>query len=260
MKKFIITLLATVIAGAAGCSKSEQPDGPGRIALSHTTDCGLDTRAAVIPAAGDFVLRITGPDYDHTWERVSDFSAEETFFAPGTYTAAISWGDPEAEGADARAFYGESSFEIVPRRTIPVAITARIAHSAVAIQATEAFMRYFHDAHFTVTTATGNTFDFAPDAATLTQTTAGRVTQADPVYVKPATSLSVTGSALRQTGTSVTFPEQQLASTAARTCHTFTFDAPDAGSASVAIYKGEEYVETRLLHIELNDGAIPDHE
>lgn len=264
MKKFVITLLATALAGAAGCSKheaAEPADEPGRIALSHRTDCDLDTRAVSTPAAGDFALRITGPDYDRTWERVSDFSAEETFFAPGTYTATLSWGDPEAEGTDVRAFYGQTRFDIVPRRTTPVAITARIVHSAVTVRATEAFMRYFHDAHFTVTTASGNTFDFAPDAATLTETTAGRVTAADPVYVKAATSLTVIGRALRQTGTAVTFAEQRLASTTARTCHVFTFDAPDAGSASLEIYLGEEYVETRLLPVvELNDGAIPDHE
>ena len=121
-------------------------------------------------------------------------------------------------------------------------------------------MRYFHDAHFTVTTAAGNDFDFTPDAATLAATAAGqRVTMAEPVYVKASASLSVAGSALRQTGDAVTFPVQKLDATVARTCHAFTFDAPDAGSVALTIDWGEEYVETRLLPvIELNEGAIPD--
>ena len=250
MKRYLITLIAAGLVGTVGCSKSdtEAPtDGVGRIALTSTVDCDLATRAAVAPAVGDFALRITGPDYDCSWEHLSDFPAEDTYFTPGTYRAAVSWGDPEAEGADAWAFYGESSFEIRPRQTVPVAIAARIVHAAVTVRATEAFMRYFHDAHFTVTTAAGHDFDFTPGASEA------------PVYVKAGASLSVAGSALRQTGDAVTFPVQKLDATVARTCHAFTFDAPDAGSVALTIDWGEEYVETRLLPvIELNEGAIPD--
>ncbi len=265
MKKHLIPIFATALLVPAGCSKPDTAapnDAPGRIVLGNAVDTRIDTRAATIPQAGDFSLRITGDGFDRSWERVADFPAEETYFAKGTYKAAVAWGDPNAEGPDACSYYGETEFEIVPRRTTPVSVTALIAHSMVAVRATEAFMRYFHDACFTVATASGNSFEFVPDAATLSEIATGngtalRVTAAAPVGVKAATTLRVTGTALRQTGSKVTFPEQTLAETAPRTCHIFTFDAADAGSATLTIYLGEAYTETRTLTIELNDDAIP---
>lgn len=264
MKKLLIPIFATALLVPAGCSKHDSAapaDGPGRIVLGNTVDTRIDTRAAAAPPAEDFSLRITGEGFDRSWERVGDFPAEETYFTKGTYKAAVAWGDPDAEGPDACSYYGEAEFKVVPRRTTPVSVTARITHSMVAVRATEAFMRYFHDARFTVTTASGNSFEFVPDAATLADITAGgtplRVTEAAPVGVKAGTALRVTGTALRQTGSEVTFPEQTLAEAAPRTCHIFTFDAADAGSATLTIYLGEAYTETRTLNVELNDDAIP---
>lgn len=265
MKRLLIPIFATALLVPAGCSEPDTAapaDGSGRILLGNTVDTRIDTRAAAVPQAGDFSLRITGDGFDRTWERVGDFPAEETYFAKGTYTASVAWGDPDAEGPDACSYYGETEFEIVPRRTTPVSVTARIAHSMVVVRATEAFMRYFHDARFTVATASGNSFEFVPDAATLSEIETGdgttlRVTQAAPVGVKAATTLRVAGTALRQTGDEVAFPEQTLAETVPCTCHIFTFDAAGAGSATLTIYLGEAYTETRTLTIELNDGAIP---
>jgi len=265
MKKHLIPIFAAALLIPAGCSEPDTAapdDAPGRIVLGNTVDTRIDTRAATVPQAGDFSLRITGDGFDRSWERVGDFPAEETYFAKGIYKAAVAWGDPEAEGPGACSYYGEAEFEIMPRRTTPVSVTARITHSMVAVRATEAFMRYFHDARFTVATASGNSFEFAPDAATLSEITADdgsaqRVTAAEPIGVQAGTSLTVTGTALRQTGAKVTFPEQTLAETAPRTCHIFTFDAAGAGSATLTIYLGEAYTETRTLNIELNDDAIP---
>lgn len=43
----------------------------------------------------------------------------------------------------------------------------------------------------------------------------------------------------------------------AATCHIFTFDASNAGSASLNIVLGEGEGETRVIPVELNEEAIP---
>ena len=79
--------------------------------------------------------------------------------------------------------------------------------------------------------------------------------------VKVGTSLTVSGSAHRQSQTgvdewpAVEFQEQTLQTTEEKTCHRFRFDAPDAGSATLDILIDDTVVETIALPIELNDEA-----
>ena len=70
-------------------------------------------------------------------------------------------------------------------------IMPTVANSQVVIRATEQFLAYFHDARFTVTTASGNEFAFTP----------GSDPADEPVFVKGGTRLTVTGTARRQSPT-----------------------------------------------------------
>ena len=63
---------------------------------------------------------------------------------------------------------------MLPRRAATVEMTATIANSQTVVRATEQFLNYFHDAQFTVTTASGNQFDFTP----------GSTPADEPVFVK----------------------------------------------------------------------------
>ena len=133
-------------------------------------------------------------------------------------------------------------------------MTATIANSQTVVRATEQFLNYFHDAQFTVTTASGNQFDFTP----------GSTPADEPVFVKSATMLKVTGTARRQSqtgtdeGPKVTFSEQTLEATSPRTCHVLTFDAKDAGSVTLTVTLSDDYTETRQIDCEVNEGAIDD--
>lgn len=86
----------------------------------------------------------------------------------------------------------------------------------------------------------------------------------EPVFVKSATTLKVTGTARRQSqtgtdeGPKVTFSEQTLEATSPRTCHIFTFDAKDAGSVTLTVTLSDDYTETRQIDCEVNEGAIDD--
>lgn len=121
---------------------------------------------------------------------------------------------------------------------------------------TTQFLAYFHDARFTVTTASGNEFAFTP----------GSDPADEPVFVKGGTRLTVTGTARRQSptgtgeGPEVTFSAQTLDATTPRTCHIITYDAKNAGSATLTITLGEDYTDTRTLDCEVNEGAIDDTE
>lgn len=103
----------------------------------------------------------------------------------GSYTVAIAHGDPDAEGAGKPYYYAEQKIEVLPRRTVNADLTATVANSQVVIRATEQFLAYFHDARFTVTTASGNEFAFTP----------GSDPADEPVFVKGGTRLTVTGTA-----------------------------------------------------------------
>ena len=53
---------------------------------------------------------------------------------------------------------------------------------------------------------------------------------------------------------------QTLAATTPRTCHIITYDAKNAGSATLTITLGDSYTDTRTLDCEVNEGAIDDTE
>lgn len=244
MKKQLICLLASAGLLAAGCSTENAPETTGydTLSVSCTADTSIDT------AAGE-----TGTQ---KWDTLTEFEQSETVFRMGSYTVAIAHGDPDAEGAGKPYYYAEQKIEVLPRRTVNADLTATVANSQVVIRATEQFLAYFHDARFTVTTASGNEFAFTP----------GSDPADEPVFVKGGTRLTVTGTARRQSptgtgeGPEVTFSAQTLDATTPRTCHIITYDAKNAGSATLTITLGEDYTDTRTLDCEVNEGAIDDTE
>lgn len=263
MKKQLICLLASAGLLAAGCSTENAPEttGYGTLSVSCTADTSIDTAAGAsgtpeAPAAGAFSLTVTGETGTQKWDTLTEFEQSETVFRMGSYTVAIAHGDPDAEGAGKPYYYAEQKIEVLPRRTVNADLTATVANSQVVIRATEQFLAYFHDARFTVTTASGNEFAFTP----------GSDPADEPVFVKGGTRLTVTGTARRQSptgtgeGPEVTFSAQTLDATTPRTCHIITYDAKNAGSATLTITLGEDYTDTRTLDCEVNEGAIDDTE
>lgn len=256
MKRNLIYLFAATALTAAGCAEKENADkGFGRLTVAGTADGSVATRSVIeTPAADAFGFELTGDDYEGRWPSVAAFAQTDTVFREGNYTARITHGDPEAEGVGKAYFCGEERFFLHARRTNTVSVTARLANSQTLVRATEQFLAYYHDAQFTVTTASGNEFIFAPRP--------GESEEA--VFVQAGTALTVTGTALRQSqtgadeGLPVEFAATSLPAAKPRTCHLFTFDAPDAGSATVTILfsEGESVIEP--VTIELNDEAISD--
>lgn len=86
------------------------------------------------------------------------------------------------------------------------------------------------------------------------------------MFVKGGTRLTVTGHGTppepdgHGEGPEVTFSAQTLDATTPRTCHIITYDAKNAGSATLTITLGEDYTDTRPIDCEVNEGAIDDTE
>ena len=169
----LLYLLASAAVMAGGCSeKKETPagEGCGTIRIACEADATIDaaaamaavqgaTRAAAKPDGKDFTLRIRGENFDKSWATVAAYNAEETAysFPEGRYTITVTYGDPEAEGADKPYYAGATEVEVAARRTSTAQITATIGNSQTLVRATESFKKYYNNAEFTVTTGAGGT-------------------------------------------------------------------------------------------------------
>ena len=173
MKRQLIYLMASAALLAAGCSTENKAEGTeyGTLKVSCTADGSIDAAsddtsrmpaAPSVPQAGDFTLTVTGESGTQKWDTLAEFEQSETVFRMGAYTVSVAHGDPDAEGIDKPYYAAEKSVEVLPRRAATVEMTATIANSQTVVRATEQFLNYFHDAQFTVTTASGNQFDFTP--------------------------------------------------------------------------------------------------
>ncbi len=258
MKNIRILLLAAAAVAAGGCTKNETPasgEGCGTLRIDCRTDAMITTRAEIavtpVPTAGELALTISGTEFSKTWESLAAFNEAGETLPAGTYTATLTYGDPKAEGVGKPCYSGSKEITIVARKSVEETIPVQIANAQVLVTATEAFLNYFHDATFTVTTSAGNRFTFTPGAGTAEEA----------VFVEAGSKLTLTGTAKLQSQTGAgfdrnyTFPEQTLDQTVARTRHTFLFDAQNSGSASVTINLYDEYLDERTFDIELNDNA-----
>ena len=256
-KQLIYLLLASAGLLAAGCSTENDTEatGYGTLSVSCTADTSIDTASAEAsgtpeaPAAGAFSLTVTGETGTQKWDTLTEFEQSETVFRMGSYTVAIAHGDPDAEGAGKPYYYAEQKIEVLPRRTVNADLTATVANSQVVIRATEQFLAYFHDARFTVTTASGNEFAFTP----------GSDPADEPVFVKGGTRLTVTGTARRQSptgtgeGPEVTFSAQTLDATTPRTASGTRATAPDVDSFIVEILDADNAQVLEMTYAELKE-------
>ncbi len=268
MKPSILSALACAAALILGsCAdegmNTESGNGFGRIRLRGSANGVIETRTradfdlstigVTVPAPGEFALELICPalQFDEEWPTIDDFNTEDELYKAGSYTAVITFGSPDEEGINKPYYYGEEGLTVVATETATAQINAAIANSLAEVRTTEAFDNYFHDATFTLKTASGNEFTFTPRSGE----------SVVPVFVKAATKLTVTGTARRQSqtgeddGPEIVFAEQSLDMTKARTRHIFTFDAADAGSATLHITLDESQEITVTVDVELNENA-----
>ena len=140
MKRHLISILASAAVAVAGCNETNETNaggGCGTIRIACRTDLSIDAEAKASPKAtrteitapdgSEFALRITGADFDRSWESVAAFEAEENVFAEGPYKIAVEHGDPETEGPDKPYFSGSTDIDVAARRVNTAQVTAHVA-------------------------------------------------------------------------------------------------------------------------------------
>ena len=148
----LLYLLASAAVMAGGCSeKKETPagEGCGTIRIACEADATIDAAAAMAAVQGA-TRAAAKPDenFDKSWATVAAYNAEETAysFPEGRYTITVTYGDPEAEGADKPYYAGATEVEVAARRTSTAQITATIGNSQTLVRATESFKKYYNNA------------------------------------------------------------------------------------------------------------------
>lgn len=264
MKKLRLSLLPLALLIVGGCSNQGNEiatDGDGQVTFACTTQSSVEelTRAtstyelptALIPQEIDqFSLYLTGSytdadtgeaaTYEATYETLESYHSELPMLGAGNYTATISLGDIDAEAMDAPCYEGTHSFEVVARKTSSETITTTLINSVVRMQSSDWFDNYYTDAAFTLTTSTGNSFDFVPNDEQL-------------LFLPPNTTLTLSGSATKvSNGVAVTFPATTIGTTTARTIVTLVVEAGSVGGGSISITIDDTPIEITPIEIELN--------
>lgn len=270
MKRQLLLYLAATAVMFAGCSESEKggETGYGTVRLVCAADAAIETAvalgaanaqtpgaaadAAAAPDAGDFRLTLSGGGTETSWETLAGFAAENPLIREGSYTATVTWGDPEAEGPDRPYFTGSEPLVVRARKTTECSIKAGLGNAQAVVRATQQFLDYYHDIRFTLTTGAGNEFTFALDDAEYVEI---------PVYVRAGGSLAVAGTARRQSqtgtdaGIAVRFDPVTVDAAEARKRHIFTFDFSQGGGTTLTIEIGTDYTEEVEVDCELNEDA-----
>lgn len=163
-----------------------------------------------------------------------------------SYTAQVTYGDPEDEGEGKAYFAGATSeaFSVYPGQTKQVGITASLANSCFTLTAEEWLLNYYDNIELTIHTA-NNEFTFA-----LNETTPSSPL----IFVKSGQQLSFSGKAVKaQTGTSVEFPKNTIGENLAPDTHyAINVNHDNAGDANLIITFDDTFTEVPVVEVELN--------
>ena len=190
----------------------------------------------------DLSLRIAKSDgsYQNTWEKLSDFDAEQTFTV-GQYTVEAFYGDPEEEGYELPAFAGSCSIAVADGRTTQVALTATPANAMFSIDYSEAFVNYMQG--------------YSAEYVTAKNTIAVAADETRPVYVAPG-NVTLNVAATTPTGKSANFKVATVTAQAGYNyCVHVDINGGEAGDATLTV-TFDENLATETVEIDLSDELL----
>lgn len=239
----------------AGCSADDNfySSGTGKISVSLDTDLlvsqSKQSRAetdthdplAILNelSVDNLSLNLKSDDgsFSKTWENAKSFSEEEEF-PVGSYTLQAYYGDSDDEGVDKPHLFGETVFNVVGAKTVPVSLTASVANSIVSIDFTERFKNYFTAYSGRIISAKKNEFLFS-----------GHETTA--VYVSPGNT---------KVHADVTLPSGQSGSVnlgdfeaVPATFHKITLDVDATRGDLIIMLIFDDTLDERVLEREISD-------
>lgn len=133
--------------------KKETPagEGCGTIRIACEADATIDAAAAMAAVQGATALRQNPTakiSRSASGVKISTKAGRRSrritprrppTFPEGRHTITVTYGDPEAEGADKPYYAGATEVEVAARRTSTAQITATIGNSQTLVRATESF-------------------------------------------------------------------------------------------------------------------------
>ncbi|MFI3320597.1 MAG: DUF4493 domain-containing protein [Rikenellaceae bacterium] len=278
MRRYLYYICAFfVMTVVAGCSKegsaSESSQNIGYATLSLGTDIqdGVSTAqsraidgyfeipSTLIPSAEDLTLILKGDytdpedgiekEYYGEFANIAEFNAsdggEGVTLPAGDYTATLSDGnDIDDEAETNSCFGGEVAFTLVARdNDAEVTIEVTLLNSIISLSTTDYFDNYYTSVELTVTTASGTEITFDPKAD-------GNDDRL--FFVKPNTTLTLKGSAIKTNGSEVTFSETLIGTTAPTTRSEIIVDASLVGGLSVTYSLDDSVTQLPEQSFELN--------
>ncbi len=272
MRRYLyIYAIAAAILAAVGCSKSDDSwaVGVGYGSITILSDVEVATSAAevgestfeipseLVPSVDDMTLRIVGSyidptdrsekSYDETFENTMEFNSSASVLWSGNYEATLSDGaDSTQEGATNCCFASSvTPFTIVKGEyNTQLSISAKLTNSIIRVKADDWFTNYFATATFTITTQSGNKFEFDPFSADNDD----RI-----IFVEAGSALTLQGEATRRSnGGTVTFYETTIGTTVASQMTTFLIEANDIGAATVNVTINSTIIQSDEQSVDLN--------
>lgn len=168
MNRIAISCLLASAALLSACSEKEVTErfGTLRPGVNASAEVVQTTRALTAPEASSFALRLESADgkYVEVWESIDDYPVE-MLHVEGDYVATAVSGSPDEEGFDKPCFSGSRSFTLEGETTNNVTIDCALANTAVTVDYTDEFRKYFAAWEAAVTSVSGTEIVFAQDEA-----------------------------------------------------------------------------------------------
>ncbi|MFI3314916.1 MAG: DUF4493 domain-containing protein [Rikenellaceae bacterium] len=217
--------------------------------------------SSILPSADDFKVEITGsyivPDevvggqqeggdvesVSISYDKLSDYTSELPYLYAGDYTVTLSYGDVTDEGYENPCYYTTYDFVVSARKVSQESISVPICNSIIrGITTTESFDNYYVSSDLTITTTKGTELNIEANAMTL-------------FFVQPSTTLTLSGTAVKTNGTTVSF-SGVIGKTTAQECYTIELDAEDVGGGGISVSFDSSISEFEV--VETSDELNPD--
>ncbi len=263
MKQLILILTALLCFSCSKSNTTSSDSEGGKVVFNAAVESVVmeltkasstsELPADLIPSIEEFALNVTGSyidpednvekDYSYTYSSIYEQNEKSPYLTEGNYNAAISYGEVNSEGEEKPFFAGNTDFTIIARDIIECSISAALTNSAIELTTTEWFNKYYTSATFVVTTSLGNSFTFTTEE------------DSPLIFVNAGTTLTLSGSAVKTTGTSVEFPAAVIGTTSAQTKYTISIDASEASAAENITINFDETTTNIPIEVELNPEA-----
>lgn len=204
-----------------------------------------DPTASVIPEAKDFTFTLTRKDGKKEPETFTELSSLQNISrGVGAYTLEAYYPAEEDEGIDKAYYYGTTEFNVYDGEVAQPSITATLANTAVEIEYTDAFKKYFTDYHTTLHSSNGTkNIEMAKDESRW-------------AYLKPG-DISLNVAFTKQNGKSSEMEVAKIEDAQARTIYHVTIDVNDGeiGNPQISIAFDAE-TATEPVTVDVSDEAL----